>query len=377
MKKGLWLRLFTVFLTAFITQVSLLAEDAQDITDCAGDQSDAGPHDLLQLLFLLELKQESASCPLLHSIYTQEKENLQTALSSFKTQNDLKSPKDEAIELLSESDNIQHPHTCRSLETLRLKLWEQMLALNDEGLQERAVLYNGLGKNPLIPHAEELAIRRHLLPYGSYTREALDTLFLHSRAVQSPEAFIQSGFIPLIPIHSNKIVVATHPLIPGMIFKTYLDCYPVNKSGTADWLWLSRRCILANKIRKSIEKNKYTYFTVPKKWLYPIPGQGNERVHALLVAEKMNLVSHLENKEAWLNLPQEALRQLLDIMLTEGGQSYRPDNIWKTEEGKFAFIDTEYPHLPPRFLEVIAYLSPETQHFWKMLVIQRIFSARL
>ncbi|CRX38351.1 hypothetical protein [Estrella lausannensis] len=264
---------------------------------------------------------------------------------------------------------------------LASSIWRCIQSLREEASShqyfEKGILYNDLGDNPHISHPEELAIRRHLLPYESAARKTLDAIFFTSRAVESPDAFIQAGFTPLLPILKNKIVIASHIALPDMIIKTYLDCYPVNKSGTADWVWLSRRCALANKIRKCISKNHYKHFTVPHKWLYPIANTTSQRVHALLIEEKMDLVSSAENKEAWLTIPKEALRELLEIMLSEGGQSYRPDNIWKTKGGKFAFIDTEYPHLPPRFLEFSAYLDRETQQYWKMLVIQRLLSETL
>lgn len=283
---------------------------------------------------------------------------------------------------------IQSIEEMKSLNTLNQEwnlltnsIWKCIQSLKKETIllqpSKKGILYNGLGDNPYVSHPEELAIRRHLLPYESAARKELDTIFYALRAVASPDAFIQAGFIPLLPIHKNKIVVASHPDLPDMIIKTYLDCYPVNKSGTADWMWLSRRCTLANKIRKNIAKNRYKYFSVPHKWLYPIPNTSSERVHVLLIEEKMNLVSNAENKDAWLTIPRGALRELLEIMLSEGGQSYRPDNIWKTKEGRFAFIDTEYPHLPPRFLEICAYLDRETQQYWKMLIMQRLFSQAL
>lgn len=338
---------------------------------------------LFKLLLLLEMQQANADCQTEHDKLLLEVEvswalslchhslaaadgAAEKVLTQFKL----------SIEKIESSSNLNQEHGL-----LINIIWDCIQSLNKKAVSHQSypkgVLYNGFHENPNIPHPEELAIRRHLLPYDSKARKELDSLLNGVRFVESPEAFVQAGFTPLIPIHKNKIVIATHPALPDMVIKTYLDCYPVNKSGFPDWLWLARRCTLASKIRKSIAKNKFNHFTVPHKWLYPIPNTSNERVHALLIEEKMNLVSVEENREAWLTIPKEALKELLEIMISQGGQSYRPDNIWKTKGGKFAFIDTEYPHLPPRFLEIVSYLDAETQNYWKMLIIERICSQSL
>ena len=64
----------------------------------------------------------------------------------------------------------------------------------------------------------------------------------------------------------------------------------------------------------------------------------------VLLVDDMDLVSKQENEVAWKSMiTREHLNELYLIITRAGGSSYRPDNIWLTKHGKFAFVDTEYP----------------------------------
>lgn len=231
-----------------------------------------------------------------------------------------------------------------------------------------------------LNHAEQLSIKRYQLPEDHPIKEKLDEIFTKTRVTLNENEFLNAGFVPIVPIRTDKIVIARHPQLEGYIVKTYLDKYPVNKKNDADWLWLSRRCQLSRKIARMIKKHDIQNFTVPQKWLYPIPKVGledadvSERLNALLIAEEMPLLNEEENKLAWENISDEALDEFSDIMIHAGGRSYRPDNVWITENGTFAFIDTEYPHFLPRYFEVLPYLTEEKGEYWKLLVISKLLS---
>jgi len=237
-------------------------------------------------------------------------------------------------------------------------------------------LYCDYFSDKTIPHPERLAIKRYELPKDHEAQAKLDAIFARSRAIVDEMSFLDAGFIPIDRVHKNKITVARHPDIPGYIVKTFFDRYPVNKCGDPDWLCLSRRCQLVRRIGKVIKKEKAHHFTVPQKWLYPIPKKKNSfrRVNMLLIEEDMDLVSLAKNKEAWEAFPYSALDQLLDIMLKAGGKSYRPDNVWMTKSGKFAFIDTEYPHLTPKLHELFPYLTSERADYWKQILGRKILA---
>jgi hypothetical protein len=59
---------------------------------------------------------------------------------------------------------------------------------------------------------------------------------------------------------------------------------------------------------------------------------------------------------------------LYTIISSAKGSSYRADNIWFNNEGKFCFIDTEYPNGGPDFAGIRPYLNPEMQNYWDYLV---------
>jgi hypothetical protein len=82
----------------------------------------------------------------------------------------------------------------------------------------------------------------------------------------------------------------------------------------------------------------------------------------------MKLVSNAENEAAWKTvITREHLNELYLIITKAGGSSYRPDNIWLTKHGKFAFIDTEYPRQKFDYNSIPSYLSPEMRSYWANL----------
>lgn len=231
-----------------------------------------------------------------------------------------------------------------------------------------------------IPERERVYINRFLLPENEPVRSVLDVLFTKTNTLYDEKHFLDAGFIPLLGIRKDKIVIARHPKLSGFIIKTYLDAYPVNKKGDEDWVWLTRRCVLAEKIRKIIKKKNIKNFTVVTKWLYPLPESPSgyqRRMNFLLIEEEMPLVSEQENHLAWKTVSKRALNELADIMLSAGGSSYRPDNVWMTKNGTFAFIDTEYPHLKAPLFEIVRYLSEENKQYWRSMITAKMLTKKM
>jgi hypothetical protein len=210
--------------------------------------------------------------------------------------------------------------------------------------------------------------KRHILPAHHPGRRALDAIFLSRRATKDEESFQASGFTTLFQKSRSFIRVARHPSLPGYLLKVYLDSEQRQKRNRAGWEWLVRRCEGAEKIRKIIKQNKIKYFQVPGKWLYPLPAQPNSTAldqPFVLLVHDMDLVSKEENESAWQSLiTREHLDELYLIITKAGGSSYRPDNIWLTKRGKFAFIDTEYPTQNFDYDSISSSLSPEMRNYW-------------
>jgi hypothetical protein len=212
------------------------------------------------------------------------------------------------------------------------------------------------------------AAKGHTLPVNHPAKPALDAIFSSGRVTKNEKSFQGSGFTTLFRKSRSFIQVARHQLLPGYLLKVYLDSEQRQKRNRAGWEWLVRRCEGAEKIRKIIEQNKIKYFQAPEKWLYPLPAQPNstslDQPFVLLV-EDMDLVSEEENEAAWQSLiTREHLNELYLIITGAGNSSYRPDNIWLTKHGKFAFIDTEYRTLELDYDSISSYLSPEMRNYW-------------
>ena len=220
----------------------------------------------------------------------------------------------------------------------------------------------------------------HILPANHPGKPALDAIFLRRRATKDEETFQASGFTTLFNKSRSFIRVARHPSLPGYLLKVYLDSEQRQKRNRAGWEWLVRRCVGAEKIRKIIEQNRIKYFQVPGKWLYPIPSQPDstslDQPFVLLVHD-MDLVSKEENESAWKSrITREHLNELYLIITRAGGSSYRPDNIWLTKRGKFAFIDTEYPTQNFDYESISSYLSPEMRSYWVNLTQRQTKKSR-
>ena len=230
-----------------------------------------------------------------------------------------------------------------------------------------------LASNPFFSSKERKRISLHLLPSTHPIKPILDAIFLTERATLNEQTFAAAGFT--IKFHQPRsfIKVASHPLLPGYLLKVYLDDERRLKQKIPGWQWFVNRVVLAKKIAQCIKKNNIEHFIVPKKWIYPLPVSpfvpiGYARKNEVLVVEEMKLCSQQESIHAWKTLiTKEHLDEFYAIFKHCGGSSYRPDNVVYTQDGKFAFIDTEYVKHPPYYWDLCKYLSPEMAAYWQSL----------
>lgn len=219
-------------------------------------------------------------------------------------------------------------------------------------------------------------MRPYLLPLQHPMRQILDELFLHERITLNRETFQNAGFKTLATGPRSFIRVARHEKMPGYLVKAYLDTVTREKRGKPSWRWLVYRCEGAKKVDSIIRSRDIKYFDVAKKWIYCLPAEPSpprdayhERHLALLLVTDMNLASSKDNYHAWRHvITKEHLRELYTIISHAKGSSYRPDNIAYVANGKFAFIDTEYPSSKPDYSSIKQFLNPEMQRFWEKLV---------
>ncbi len=227
---------------------------------------------------------------------------------------------------------------------------------------------------PTMPYEVFAVCEPYLMPNTHPLKPILDRIFGHKRVTLTPRTFTKAGFTVLCKKKRSFIRVARHPLLPGHLVKVYLDSVLRIKRGKAGWRWLANRCLGAKQLREAIEQEKSKYFQVPRKWLYAIPEahfptNPHKRIKqpVLLVVEDMQLVSEKNNLAAWKkNVTKEHLDELYRIIRRAGGSSYRASNVWLSKNGKFSFIDTEYPE-HQGYGAIRSYLSPEMRAYWDKL----------
>jgi hypothetical protein len=190
----------------------------------------------------------------------------------------------------------------------------------------------------------------------------------------SPETFEKAGFGKVKMRKPTNIIVGKHYRFNGYLFKVFLDTQP----DVCEWDNWVKRIEGARHIKKWINKHRIYDFTVPKKWVYPLPAypsppEGDPRYRRknfILIVEDMRILKQKENLAAYRDqITHEQLEQLFKI-LTELGliDSVYPDNIPFTKSGKIAFIDTEHHHLwPVLYYKLTHHLSPLMQPYWESL----------
>lgn len=223
---------------------------------------------------------------------------------------------------------------------------------------------------PLVPKGKKSS--PFLLGDSNWLKSSLDQIFSNCDATENNETFANAGF-KLICQRASKMIVAKHRKIPGYLVKVYLHSDKPNQN----WKWLVNRCLGAENIRNLITSKKLKLFTVPDKWIYPIPGyQIDENAElaersspAILVVTHINTVSEEASRTAWRDQITKAhLRELYCILSHGFASTYAVQNIPYTKEGKFSCLDTEYPCRQLKLERITHLLSDEMKAYWELLI---------
>lgn len=233
--------------------------------------------------------------------------------------------------------------------------------------------YPDFATNPFLSSKMRHEIRPYLIPLDHPAKPILDMIFHSGRVVENEQTLIDAGFTIVYSMQSSYVKIARHPLLPGYLLKLYLDNETRMKNDRPGWSWLKDRCKGAERIRSYIKKKKITHFVVPDKWLYVLPSafstSGPVRQPVVLLVTDMKLVSHEENKIAWLTLATpEILDELYTILRHGSGSWFLTGNVPYTQSGKFAFVDTEYPKRDLNLKKVKNFISEEMQIYWDSLI---------
>lgn len=109
---------------------------------------------------------------------------------------------------------------------------------------------------------------------------------------------------------------------------------------------------------------------MPDKWLYLLPTfQNSSNYHLVLaIVTDMNILSREERKKAWKTVPtKKHLDELYYILSHGAGSNFLSSNVPYTKEGKFAFIDTEYPKRSISLDKVKLYIDASLHPYWDHL----------
>jgi hypothetical protein len=234
-----------------------------------------------------------------------------------------------------------------------------------------------LDSNPYLSKKAKKRIAPHLIPDSHPIKEALDAIFTSSRATQNETTLRDAGFEILYSQPTSLVRVVRHPALAGYLLKLYPDSELRNpKNDIPCWIALTKRCEAARNIRKLIKKKKLQFFTVPDKWIYPLPLEPSppdtpeyRRQPIVLVVQDMNLPSRQEIARAWKEKPTRQHLEELYCILSHGySSSHLVENIPYTNSGLFACVDTEHPKRKPNLEPVVNYVSKEMSIYWVQLV---------
>lgn len=220
-------------------------------------------------------------------------------------------------------------------------------------------------------------VQPYLLPANHPIKSKLDRMFSASRVILTPETFKKAGFSRYKQGRFSRIMASPNPKLPGYFIKAFPDCELNIKE---DWRKLTHRIIGSQAIRECIVKHGYQkMFKVPTKWLYPLPDEPSPprsskyvRKSFILVAEQVKAYDHEENEKHYHKKMDRKRMDAFYTLLQEVGLS---DSVFAfnvpfcRDDGKMAFIDTEYHHRWPVPLhKVCRYLSSESEKYWRKLI---------
>jgi hypothetical protein len=214
----------------------------------------------------------------------------------------------------------------------------------------------------------------YLLPLQSRLKPILDKIFAYKgRVIKNNDSLKRAGFTILFSQKRSRITVVKHPKLPGYLLKIYLDSKKIRKDGMVGWELLTTRCVVAQKIKSIIRKEKMRNYIVADKWLYPLPvpskkQKGNVEP-VVLVVKDMQIYGRGESRRAWQEkATKRHLRELYGILGRGYGSAFLQGNIPYTKAGKFAFIDTEYDKRKIPLDHVKHCLSSKMRLFWDRIV---------
>ena len=162
----------------------------------------------------------------------------------------------------------------------------------------------------------------------------------------------------------SNIMVAAHPLVPGVLFKKYSK-----KVSRNDQLENYRRRVKgAQRLRELIDGEHLTKIAVPAKQLYELSSKFSRKGlnDHILVVERFVLVDKVTCRKMYGTMDDETLRQLCVVVSKIRGLSAGLRNMPFAHDGRIVFIDTERwsdGHKGPPLQNIRDYLTDAHKRF--------------
>ncbi|MCE5316775.1 MAG: hypothetical protein LLG04_05360 [Parachlamydia sp.] len=234
-------------------------------------------------------------------------------------------------------------------------------------------------RNPVISSAVWDHVQPYLLPPDHPIKPKLDRIFKKG-VLTDAESLRKAGF--KFKLRRDRfMIIAGHRDLKGYVLKLYVD---KQKLREGEWLQWIKRIEGADRIRTSIESNSFGHFMkVPQKWIYPLPSQAVAKPAGdcfpkffVLVAEKMDIVTHGKNRAKYRFMMHEELLEALFVVMKENLliDSMFLDNIPFCKDHRIAFVDTEHSNTrikPMPYEQMLNHLSPKMRKFWKTLIVNK------
>lgn len=240
-----------------------------------------------------------------------------------------------------------------------------------------ALLPAGAHERPAaVPEAAWDQVQPYLLPDDHPIKPKLDRIFKKG-VLTDAESLRKAGFKFTLR-RDRFMIIASHRALKGFLLKLYLDKHKLPEGEWNQWI---KRIEGAERIRDSIESHSFGHLMkVPQKWIYPLPSNAIAQPAAgcfpkffVLVAEKMDIVTHGKNRAKYRFMMDEALLEALFVVMKENLliDSMFLDNIPFCKDHRIAFVDTEHSNTrikPMPYEQMLNHLGPKMRKHWKMLI---------
>jgi hypothetical protein len=157
-------------------------------------------------------------------------------------------------------------------------------------------------------------------------------LFRDRRMFESRKHWAKAGFEVIDRDDDEKIMVASHPAEPAVMFKRFVNDVSEKRQRKN----FETRVAGIGALRQLVKAQKLTRIALPEKRIIDLPIGGQ-----LLVVDRLALMPERQLKDAYATIDETTLHDLCVVLHRFRGLDSGPRNVPLTTDGRIAFIDTE------------------------------------